>query len=80
MNAELLRNSVDALIMLRSELQGSVEDSVIEKLDEVVNHLKALQQHPDEISAHDVLYILGAILENVPVIVELIHLLTTLLK
>ena len=74
MNENLLRSSVATLTMLRSELHGSVADSVLETLDEVIKDLEALQQKPNEISAHDVLYIMGAVLDIVPAIVEIVHL------
>jgi hypothetical protein len=80
MNAELLRNSVEALIALRAELHGSVEDSVLESLDEVISDLEDIQQHPDKISASDMLRVLGQILEALPAVVELIQILSIMLK
>ena len=80
MNAELLRNSVEALVILRAELRGSVEDSVLEKLDKVISDLESIQQHPDKISASDVLNVLGQVLETLPAIVEMIHILTIVLS
>ena len=80
MNAKLLRNSLEALIMLREELHGSVEDSVLEALDKVIDDLQSIQQHPDKISASDVLNVLGQILETLPAIVELIRIMSTMLQ
>lgn len=80
MNAELLKNSIEALVKLRSELHGSVEDSVTETLDKVISDLKAIQQHPDKVSASDVLNVLGQVLGTLPAIVELIHMLSNVLK
>ncbi len=80
MNEKLLGTSVATLTMLRTELHGSVQDCVLETLDEVIKNLEVFQQKPDEISAHDVLLIMGAVLEAVPAIVEIIHLVSGMAK
>ena len=80
MNAQLLRNSIDTLKSIRQELHNNIENSVLETLDEAISDLEYIQQSSDQISAHDVLYILGQILEKLPMIVELIHILSNAMK
>ena len=80
MNTELLGSSIDTLKSIRSELHSNLEDSVLKMLDEAISDLEYFQQSSDQISAHDVLYILGQILEKLPMIVELIHILSNAMK
>lgn len=80
MNVRLLRDSIEELQLLRLELHGRVEDSVIEMLEKAILDLQALENSPDAISGHEILYIVGSILEKLPAIVELIYLLTNLKK
>jgi hypothetical protein len=80
MDDQLLSKSIEALIMLRLELHGSVDDSVIETLDKVITDLDAARNEPSKISAQDVLHLLGTILEQLPAIVEIIHMLSTVFK
>jgi len=80
MNEKLLGESIDALIMLRLELHGSVDDSVLETLDKVISDLEATRNEPSKISAQDTLRLLGTILDKLPVIVEIIHVLSNVFK
>jgi len=80
MNTELLRSSIDTLKSIRSELRSNLEDSVLKMLDEAIVDLEYIQQSSDQISARDVLYILGQVLERLPMIVELIHIVSTFTK
>jgi len=79
-NAKLLRSSIDTLKSVRLELHGNVEDSVLEVLDKAISDLEIIQQGSKEISAREVLYILGQVLEKLPTLVELIHILSNVLK
>lgn len=80
MEANLLKNSIDTLKSIRSELHSNVESSVLEMLDEAISDLEYIQQNSEQISAHDVLHILGQVLEKLPMIVELIHILANATK
>jgi len=80
MNERLLRNSIDTLESIRLELHGNVEDSVLDMLDKAISDLEEIQQGSKEISARDVLNILGQVLEKLPVLVELIRILSIVLK
>ena len=80
MNAQLLRNSIDTLKSIRQELHNNIENSVLEMLDETISDLEYIQQSSDEISAYDVLNILGQVLDKLPMIVELIHIVSTVMK
>ena len=80
MNTELLGSSIDTLKSIRSELHSNLEDSVLEMLDEAISDLEYIQQSSDQISTHDVLYILGQVLEKLPMIVELIYILSNAMK
>ncbi len=80
MKTKLLESSIDTLKSIRSELHNNLEDSVLEMLDEVITDLENIQQSSDEISAYDVLNILGQVLDKLPMIVELIHIVSTTMK
>ena len=80
MNAQLLRDSTDTLKSIRQELHNNIENSVLEMLDEAISDLEYIQQSSDEISAYDVLNILGQVLDKLPMIVELIHIVSTTMK
>lgn len=80
MKERLLRNSIDALESIRLELHGNVEDSVLDMLDKAISDLEEIQQGSKEISARDVLNILGQVLEKLPVLIELIRILSIVLK
>ena len=59
---------------------GSVNDSVMEVLDEVIADLQeALKDDPQKINAHDVLELMGKVLEKLPAIVEAIKILSKLI-
>jgi hypothetical protein len=80
MNAELLRSSIDTLKSVRVELHGNVENSALEMLDEAIVDLESFQQDSSKVSTRDVLYVLGQVLEKLPVIIELIHILSNAMK
>ena len=80
MKVELLRSSIDMLKSIRLELHGNTENSVLEMLDKAISDLEAFQQAPEEISAQDVLCTLGQVLEKLPALVELIRILSDVLK
>ena len=76
MDAKLLRSSIDMLKSIQSELHSSVEKSVIETLDKVIADLEASQQSPGKINAHDLLIVLASVLDKLPAIVEIIHIMS----
>lgn len=80
MKAELLRSSIDTLKSVRLELYGNVENSVVEMLDTAIFDLESLQQNPEKVSTQDVLNALGQVLEKLPMIIELIHILSNAMK
>ena len=80
MKAELLRSSIDTLKSVRLELYGNVENSVVEMLDKAIFDLESFQQDSSKVSTRDVLYVLGQVLEKLPVIIELIHILSNAMK
>ena len=80
MKADLLRSSIDTLKSVRLELHGNVENSVLEVLDKAIFDLENLQQDSDQVSTRDVLNVLGQVLEKLPMIVELIQLLSNAMK
>ena len=80
MNAKLLSSSIETLKSLRLELRNGIENNVLEMLDEAIFDLEQIQQGSDKISASKVLHILGQVLEKLPMIVELIHILSEVVK
>jgi hypothetical protein len=80
MKAELLRSSIDTLKSVRLELYGNVENSVVEMLDKAIVDLESFQQDSSKVSTRDVLYVLGQVLEKLPMIIELIHILSNAMK
>lgn len=80
MKAKLLRSSIDTLKSVRLELYGNVENSVVEMLDKAIVDLESFQQDSSKVSTRDVLYVLGQVLEKLPVIIELIHILSNAMK
>lgn len=68
MQEVLLRNSIEILQCLQMELQGQVEESVIERLDEAVNNLVELRGNSqvDAESALRILVLLADILAKIP--------------
>ena len=80
MHKQLLSGSIDTLKSVRLELDGNVENSVLEMLDNAIFDLETLQQDSNKISAREVLYVLGQVLDKLPVIVEFIHKLSHSMK
>jgi hypothetical protein len=73
MNDRLLENSLEALYMLREELYGKADDSVIAQLEEVINDLEqARHEGSDKISAADVLKKIGSVIEIATVVADII--------
>lgn len=72
---ELLSSSLDALTGVRDELQGSVDDSVIRKLEGVISDLEAAlkQRSKRQISVVEVLAIFGQVLDSLPEIIDMIE-------
>jgi len=70
---ELLSSSLDALTGVRDELQGSVDDSVICKIEGVISGLEAALERcsKQQISAAEVLAILGQVLSWLPEIIDI---------
>jgi len=75
MNKALLSDSLEVLKQLREELHDSVEDSVIDRLDHVIADLETAQSGKSErvIQAHEILLLLGTLIEHVPEIAEIIQ-------
>jgi hypothetical protein len=81
MNEELLRESVELLKSIRTELHGNVEDGVICLLDKAIQDLEAAQRDsPGRYSVTDVLFLLATIIEKLPAIVKAIEYLMQLTK
>ncbi len=80
MDERLLGEAIEALILLRMELHGSVDDSVLETIDKVISDLDAARDEPRKISAYDALRLLGSVLDKLPVIVEILRILLNVFK
>ena len=82
LDKELLKDSVDVLKHIRTELYGTVESSVISRLDKVIKDLETAQGNGTEIAvrALDVLFVLGSVIEKLPEIAGAIQYLETLLR
>jgi hypothetical protein len=80
MDERLLGEAIEALIMLRMELHGSVDDSVLQTLDKVISDLEASRNEPSKVSAQDALRLLGTVLDKLPAIVEIIRILSNVFK
>lgn len=79
--SELLEDSVEALRSVRSELNGKVDDSVIERLDGIILELEILQA--EDTRQNDpvrVLKLLGSAMELIPSIGKLIEYLIEITK
>ena len=77
MEKKLLKDSFELHILVRAELHGKVEDSVLQKLDKDGNILdKAQNDDAHKISSADVLKILGTVVEYIPAVAEAIKLLS----
>lgn len=71
MDAQLLRDAVEGLKRLRTEVQGTVEKRVIDELDKAITQLEEAQNSPSiSIDPADVLMLLAKALESLPEIVE----------
>lgn len=79
---ELLKDSILALQELRIELQGSVEDSVIQKLDEVIAKLQLLGENEPELQLNkwqllilfaEALLLIPSVAENVVSLIRLME-------
>jgi hypothetical protein len=73
MNKQLLRDTLETLKNVRAEVQGTVEDSVIDDIDIVIKKLEDATNSPYiQIDPIDVLMLLGKVIENLPEIAEAI--------
>ena len=72
-----LRSSIEALKILRAELQNNVEKSVIEQLDEIIKNLETIQRKDQKIKARKLLEIFGKSLKILPTIAKIILNLTS---
>jgi len=72
---ELLSSSLDALTGVRDELQGSVDDSVIRKIEGAISGLEAAleQCSKQQISRAEVLSVVGQVLSWVPEIINIVE-------
>ena len=67
MNTQLLRDTLETLKDVRVEVQGTVENSVIDDLDRVINVLEdALNSPSINIDPLDVLMFLAKVIANLP--------------
>ena len=73
MNTQLLRDILETLKDVRAEVQGTVENSVIDDLDRVINMLEdALNSPSINIDPLDVLMFLAKVIANLPEIADAI--------
>jgi hypothetical protein len=82
MDQLLLSDSLEVLNVLRAELHDSVEDSVIDQLDEVIANLEAAQSDKTDtvVRALEILVILGTLIEKVPDIASTIQYLLQMIE
>ena len=80
MDERLLGEAIEALMMLRLELHGSVDDSVLQTLDKVIFDLEAARNDPSRVSAQAALRLLGTVLDKLPAIVEILRMLSNVFK
>lgn len=72
----LIGDALESLRRVRAEVLGSVENSVIEQIDEVISKLEeADANNPGKYSAMDMLSALGKIVELIPAVAKLLELL-----
>ena len=77
MNEQLLKDSVEVLKDLRTELHGKAEDCVLVALNKVIADLEqALLENPAKMTPKDILVLVGSILEKLPAIVEAVKIIT----
>lgn len=73
MNTMLLRDTLETLKDVRAEVQGTVENSVIDDLDRVINMLEDELNSPSiNIDPLDVLMFLAKVIANLPEIADAI--------
>lgn len=73
MNTQLLRDTLETLKDVRAEVQGTVENSVIDDLDRVINMLEdALNSRSINIDPLDILMFLAKVIANLPEIADAI--------
>lgn len=73
MNTQLLRDSLEILKDIRAEVQGTVEDSVIDELDCVINRLEGALSSPFiNIDPVSILMILAKVIASLPEIADAI--------
>ena len=73
MNTQLLRDILETLKDVRAEVQDTVESSVIDDLDRVINMLEdALNSPSINIDPLDVLMFLAKVIANLPEIADAI--------
>ncbi len=78
---ELLKDSVEALQSIRSELHGKVDDGVIKRLDGIILELEIFQaEDTHQYDLVRVLNLLGCAIELVPSIGKLVEYLIELTK
>ena len=71
-NQKLLRHSVELLREIRSELSDTVEDSVLVELDQIIVNLEMAQKDDSqEFNATDILFLLGSILDYLPLVIQI---------
>ncbi len=73
MNTQLLRDTLDMLKDVRAEVKGTVENSVIDDLDRVINMLEDASNSPSiNIDPLDILMFLAKVIANLPEIADAI--------
>ena len=75
----LIGVSLDLLYAIRAEVHGSVENSVIEQLDEVIKKLQEADENgAKKFTALEILSMLGKVVELIPAIALLLEWLSKL--
>lgn len=81
--SKLLKNSVELLKSIRQELHGSVDDSVIEELDKVIQDLETAQKRRNMGQAIDIAKLFvsfGTLLVKFPELAQAIEALIEIIK
>lgn len=76
MNEDLsLKNLLDCLLEIKADIRDTAEPCVIDKLDEVIDHIQLLIEKNDSSSAArvEMLRCLGKLFESLPSITKLIE-------
>lgn len=76
MKRNIVKESLSILYDLQSELHGHVEDTALQKLEEAINLLEAVNKNGGRIEKKKLLAILGKILDYIPTIVKIIDILS----